>query len=79
MYLSTIKPFLVVSFETLMSIVLNLPRYSVFLFLKKKFLSLMGARIGRGVIIYPGVWIISGRNLVIEDDVVIGVDGDGVC
>lgn len=74
MYLSTIKPFLVVSFETLMSIVLNLPRYSVFLFLKKKFLSLMGARIGRGVIIYPGVWIISGRNLVIEDDVDISKD-----
>jgi acetyltransferase-like isoleucine patch superfamily enzyme len=64
-----LKQFMVVSYETLMSLVLGLPRYTVFLALKKWFLRLAGARIGRGVIIYPGVWIIPGRNLVVENEV----------
>jgi len=69
-----LKQFMVISFETLMSLVLGLPRYTIFLALKKWFLSLAGAKIGRGVIIYPGVWIIPGRNLVVEDEVDISKD-----
>jgi acetyltransferase-like isoleucine patch superfamily enzyme len=34
----------------------------------------MGARIGKGVVFYPGVWIVPGRNLVIEDDVDLAKD-----
>lgn len=34
----------------------------------------MGAKIGKGVVIYPGVWIAPGRNLVIEDHVDLAKD-----
>ena len=34
----------------------------------------MGAKIGKRVIIYPGVWITPGRNLVIDDDVDLAKD-----
>lgn len=74
MFSSIIKQFLVVSYEVAMALILNLPRYTPFLFLKKRFLMLMGAKIGKGVIIYPGVWIVPGRNLVIDDDVDISKD-----
>lgn len=74
MYWNTFKPFIVISYETVMSLVLGLPRYSPFLLLKKWFLTLVGASIGRRVIMYPGVWIAPGRNLVIEDDVDIAKD-----
>ena len=71
---NSLKPFLVVSYETTMAFILCLPRYSPFLLLKKWFLVLVGARIGKRVIIYPGVWITPGRNLVIEDDVDLSKD-----
>jgi acetyltransferase-like isoleucine patch superfamily enzyme len=74
MFSSIFKQFLVVSYELAMAMVLNLPRYTPFLFIKKRFLMLVGARIGKGVIIYPGVWIVPGRNLVIEDDVDVSKD-----
>jgi acetyltransferase-like isoleucine patch superfamily enzyme len=74
MFTSILKPILVVSFETAMSLVLNLPRYSWCLFLKKRFLVMMGARIGKRVVMYPGVWIAPGRNLVVEDDVDLSKD-----
>ena len=69
-----IKPFLVVSYEFIMSMVLALPRYSIFLFFKKLFLTIVGAKIGKGVVIYPGVWIAPGRNLILEDNVDLAKD-----
>ena len=69
MYAKIIKPILVISYETIMSLILSLPRFRVFINIKKIFLCLMGAKIGVGVIIYPGVWIVPGRNLILEDEV----------
>jgi acetyltransferase-like isoleucine patch superfamily enzyme len=74
MFSRRFKEFLVVSFETVMALVMCLPRYPIFLFIKKLFLSLMGAKIGKRVIIYPGVWIAPGRNLIVEDDVDLSKD-----
>jgi acetyltransferase-like isoleucine patch superfamily enzyme len=74
MYIKIIKPILVVSFEMIMSILFALPRYRTMNYLKKQFLELMGAKIGKGVVIYPGVWIAPGRNLIIEDDVDLAKD-----
>ena len=70
----TIKQIMVISYETLMSLVLRLPRYSSSLIIKKWFLELVGAKIGKNVIIYPGVWIAPGRNLIVEDYVDISKD-----
>ncbi|MFA9395555.1 MAG: DapH/DapD/GlmU-related protein [Halodesulfovibrio sp.] len=63
------KNILVVTYEFIMGMVLNLPRYSFLLYFKRLFLKLVGAEVGRGVVIYPGVWIAPGRNLVIGDNV----------
>jgi acetyltransferase-like isoleucine patch superfamily enzyme len=64
-----IKSFLVISYEMVMNIFFALPRYRLFIFLKKLLLLIMGAKIGKGVVIYPGVWIAPGRNLIINDNV----------
>lgn len=69
-----IKSFLVVSFEFLMSLVFALPRYRLCIFLKQSLLGLMGAKFGKGVVIYPGVWIAPGRNLVVKDHVDLAKD-----
>ena len=71
---SPFKPFLVVSYETVMGLVLGLPRYRLMCWLKKVFLNMVGARIGKGVVIYPGVWIAPGRNLEIGDEVDLAKD-----
>lgn len=63
------KNFLVISYEFVMGLIMSLPRYSLFLYIKKLFLNSVGAKVGKGVVIYPGVWISPGRNLVIGDDV----------
>ncbi|MEA5005224.1 MAG: DapH/DapD/GlmU-related protein [Rikenellaceae bacterium] len=68
------KSFLVVSYEMIMNIFMSLPRYTFFVFLKKSLLRIMGAKIGKGVIIYPGVWITPGKNLIIEDGVDVSKD-----
>lgn len=69
-----LKLFLVVSFEAIMVIIFSLPRYKTAIFLKKTLLHLMGAKIGDGVVIYPGVWISPGRNLVVCDCVNLAKD-----
>ena len=69
-----VKSFFVVSYEFLMNIIFSLPRYRFFIFLKVSLLRLMGAKIGKGVVIYPGVWITPGRNLVIKDHVDLAKD-----
>lgn len=69
-----IKPFLVVSYETIMEVVFSLPRFRTLDALKRLFLLSVGAKVGRGVVFYPGVWIVPGRNLVIGDDVDLAKD-----
>jgi acetyltransferase-like isoleucine patch superfamily enzyme len=68
------KNFLVISYEFLMTLVFSLPRYRSCIFLKQILLRFMGAKFGKGVVIYPGVWISPGRNLVIGDDVDLAKD-----
>lgn len=71
---SPYKNFAVVSFEACMMLVMSLPRYSPCLYLKTVFLRLAGARVGKRVVIYPGVWITPGRNLVLGNDVDLAKD-----
>lgn len=66
--------FLVVTYEAVMRCLFALPRYRVFNVLKAWFLRIQGARIGKGVVFYPGVWIAPGRNLVVGDDVDFALD-----
>lgn len=72
--MKAIKSFVVISYEFLMNALFALPRYRLFIFFKKVLLLVMGAKIGKGVVIYPGVWIAPGRNLVIEDHVDLAKD-----
>lgn len=65
---------LVASFEFCMRFVMALPRYRCCVFLKIVFLRAMGAKVGRRVTIYPGVWIATGRNLVLADDVDLALE-----
>lgn len=74
MWSRILKPFVVISFEMVMNMLFALPRYRLFIFFKKTLLVLMGAKVGRGVVIYPGVWITPARNLVIEDHVDLAKD-----
>ena len=57
-----------------MTILFALPRYRFCIFLKQLLLQSMGAKFGRRVVIYPGVWISPGRNLVVEDEVDLAKD-----
>lgn len=68
------KSIIVVSYEFIMQIIMNLPRYEIFLVVKKLFLEMVGAKIGVGVVIYPGVWVAPGRNLCIGDGVDLAKD-----
>ncbi len=74
MYQSVIKPILVVSFEFLMSLIFALPRYKTCTWLKITLMRFMGASFGKGVVIYSGVWIAPGRNLVVADNVDLAKD-----
>ena len=74
MFMKTIKSFFVVSYEALMSLIFSLPRYRLFIFFKASLLRIMGAKIGKNIYIYPGVWIIPGKNLVIGDQVDLAKD-----
>jgi len=68
------KNFLVITFEMVVSIIFSLPRYRIFIAMKQLLLIMMGAKFGKRVIIYPGVWMSPGRNLVVGDDVNIAKD-----
>ena len=72
--MKTIKSFLIISYEMIMKLVFSLPRYTFFVFFKKFLLMIAGAKVGKGVVIYPGVWIMTGKNLIIEDDVDLALD-----
>ncbi len=56
--------------EYFSTFVFLLPRLRFFNFVKASYLSLFfNAKIGSRVVFYPGVWIFSGKNLVLGDDV----------
>ncbi len=64
------KYFFVVLVETVSWIVFSLPRFRLLNYLKACYLSVFfGARVGRRVVFYPGIWIFTGRRLVVGDDV----------
>lgn len=64
------KYFAVVLFETLTRIVFCLPRFRFLNGMKSLFLKwVCGAQIGKRVVYYPGIWIFTGRNLIVGDDV----------
>lgn len=65
---------LVVSYETAMSALFALPRYTTLNRVKAEFLRAMGANIGTRVVFYPGVWIVPAKNLTIGDDVDLARD-----
>lgn len=75
---------LVVTVETISWLLFLLPRYRLLNALKSNYLKFFfGARIGRRVVYYPGVWIFTGRNLSLGDDVdlakgVLVTSGGGV-
>lgn len=60
-----LKQLIVVSYETIMGLILNLPRFRIFIWLKVAFLNAVGGKVHYSVFIYPGVWIAPGRNLEI--------------
>lgn len=64
-----IKHFLVVSYEFLMCLIMGLPRYRYFCYLKVVFLRMVGAKVAFNIDIYPNVWISPGRNLIIGKSV----------
>jgi maltose O-acetyltransferase len=59
----------VVLYETILSCVLTLPRFAITNWLKSMVLRSLGARVGRRVIMYPGIKIMPARGLVIGNDV----------
>lgn len=69
-----IKSVAIISFEALIRLVFALPRFSWIGFFKASLLRVMGARIGRRVTFYPGVWIMTGRQLTVGDDVDLALD-----
>jgi acetyltransferase-like isoleucine patch superfamily enzyme len=74
MFTKKVKPIFVISYELLMNVLFALPRFRIFIFFKKILLLSMGAKIGKGVVIYPGVWVTPGKNLIIEDNVDLAKD-----
>jgi acetyltransferase-like isoleucine patch superfamily enzyme len=78
-----IKYAMVTTYETLMSLIFCLPRYRWCNAIKSGFLRCFGAKVGRRVVFYPGVWIITSRKFVFElgndvvlaKDVIIAADG----
>ncbi|HKU28106.1 MAG TPA: acyltransferase [Candidatus Sulfotelmatobacter sp.] len=64
------KYLLVVLVETISWMVFKLPRFRLMNAMKSYYLRVVfGARIGRRVVYYPGIWIFTGRNLTVGDDV----------
>ncbi|NRP30877.1 putative acetyltransferase [Aliiroseovarius sp. xm-v-209] len=61
---------LVVTAETISYLLFLLPRYRLLNDLKSHYLRFVfGAKVGRRVVYYPGVWVFPGRNLSLGDDV----------
>ena len=61
---------LIVLAEFISTLLFSLPRFRAFNALKSFYLrAVWGAKIGKRAIYYPGVWIFSGRQLQVGDDV----------
>lgn len=63
------KSFFIIFFEGIMNFVFAWPRFRVLNAFKAFLLRLVGARIGKRAVFYPGVWIMPGKGLVLGDDV----------
>jgi len=61
--------FLIVFYESLLDVVLFLPRFRILNYLKKIVLVLLGAKIGKRVVLYPGIKLMPANNLILGDDV----------
>ena len=60
----------VVTVETISYLLFLLPRYRLLNGLKSCYLKVVfGAKVGRRVVYYPGVWVFTGRKLSLGDDV----------
>lgn len=68
-FMKRLRMILVIVAETIARMVFALPRFKSFGVIKKAYLQTLGAKIGKNVVFYPGLWIMPGRNLEIEDDV----------
>lgn len=61
---------LVVFVETVSLVVFKLPRFRSTNYLKGLYLrTFFGAKVGKKVVYYPNIWLFTGRNLVLGDDV----------
>lgn len=66
---------LIVLFETFSGLLFMLPRFRIFNVIKSIYLrAFMGAKVGRRVVYYSGSRIVTGRNLVLGDDVDLAKD-----
>jgi acetyltransferase-like isoleucine patch superfamily enzyme len=63
------KYWIVVLYETMMRILFCLPRFRSLNLLKSLFLRLCGAKVGKRVVYYPGLWISPPKDLEIGDKV----------
>ena len=60
----------VVAIETLSWLIFLLPRFRLLNALKSAYLRVFfGAKVGRRVIYYPGIWIFTGRKFIVGNDV----------
>lgn len=69
-----LKHIVVVSYEFFIRVTFSLPRYRILNGFKAFFLRRVGAKIGKRVVFYPGVWIAPARELVVGDDVDFALD-----
>ncbi|MCU4338600.1 acyltransferase [Acinetobacter dispersus] len=61
---------LVVLIETFSCLIFKLPRFRLFNYFKGLYLRFFfRAKIGRRVVFYPNIWVFTGRNLILGDDV----------
>jgi acetyltransferase-like isoleucine patch superfamily enzyme len=70
----TMHYFLVVSYEFFLRLVFGLPRYRLANALKAALLKMNGAKVGKRCVFYPGVWIMTGKNLEVGEEVDFALD-----
>lgn len=64
----------VVLVETLTSIILKLPRFRIFNFMKSLYFKVLGNNIGKNIVYYPGLFIMPPKNLNIGNNVDLAKD-----
>lgn len=57
-----------------MRLIFAMPRFVTCNKVKALFLRVLGAKVGRRCTFYPGVWIMTGRNLTLGDDVDLALE-----